>query len=134
MVANHRFYATMQYNVKGCFKQVGNKFGVKLSPDLEYHHEANGVAESKVKALKSLELLHSLVQRDDDWKNCLPDLELLFAYQALFQPTISALPFYLNHDRASKHFSPLNYIQIYIYNDNEFKIFNKLTNSCACTT
>ena len=83
------------YNVKGYFKQVCDKFGIKLSPVLEYHPEANGVAESKVKALKSL--LRSLVQRYDDWEDCLP--ESLFAYRASFQPTISASPFYLNHGR-----------------------------------
>ena len=83
------------YNVKGYFKQVCDKFGIKLSPVLEYHPEANGVAESKVKALKSLKC--SLVQRYDDWEDRLP--ESLFAYRASFQPTISASPFYLNHGR-----------------------------------
>ena len=86
------------YNVEGYLKQVCDKFGIKLSPVLEYHPEANGVAESKVKALKSL--LRSLVQRYDDWEDRLP--ESLFAYRASFQPTISASPFYLNH--AGKEF------------------------------
>ena len=81
--------------MKGYFKQVCDKFGIKLSPVLEYHPEANGVAESKVKALKSL--LRSLVQRYDDWEDRLP--ESLFAYHASFQSTISASPFYLNHGR-----------------------------------
>jgi len=61
----------------------------------EYHPEANGVAESKVKAIKNL--LRSLVEENDDWESRLP--EALFAYRATFNPTISASPFFLNHGR-----------------------------------
>ena len=69
---------------------------IKLSPVAEYHPEANGVAESKVKALKSL--LRFLVEEFDDWEERLP--QALFAYISTFNPTISASPFFLNHGRA----------------------------------
>ena len=68
---------------------------IKLSPVAEYHPEANGVAESKVKALKSL--LRFLVEEFDDWEERLP--QALFAYRSTFNPTISASPFFLNHGR-----------------------------------
>jgi len=83
------------YNVKGYFKELCDKFSIKLSPVAEYHPEANGVAESKVKALKSL--LRSLVEEFDDWEERLP--QALFAYRSTFNPKISASPFFLNHGR-----------------------------------
>ena len=54
--------------------------GIKLFPVLKYHPEANGVVESKVKALKSL--LRLLVQCYYNWEDCLP--VSLFDYQASF--------------------------------------------------
>ena len=83
------------YNVKGYFKELCDKFSIQLSAVAEYHPEANGVAESKVKAIKNL--LRSLVEENDDWESRLP--EALFAYRATFNPTISASPFFLNHGR-----------------------------------
>jgi hypothetical protein len=53
------------YNVGHEVKQFCLKEGIKLSPVSEYHPEANGVAESKVKALK--DLLRALATKYTDW-------------------------------------------------------------------
>ena len=84
------------YNVGKEFSKYCDREGIKLSPVSEYHPEANGVAESKVKALK--DLLRALVSRNSkDWSKYL-DIAL-FAYRTSYHPVIKDTPFFLNHGR-----------------------------------
>ena len=64
------------YYVQGNFPKLCAYLGIKLSPVSAYHPQANGIAESKVKALKSL--IRSLIK-----ENYL-DLEQFFAIHSLF--------------------------------------------------
>ena len=50
------------YYVHGEFERVCKFLGIKMAPSTAYHPEANGIAESKVKALKTL--LRSLAKQD----------------------------------------------------------------------
>ena len=49
------------YYVKGNFPQLCKILGIKLSPVTAYHPQANGIAESKVKALKHI--IRALVKK-----------------------------------------------------------------------
>ena len=83
------------YNVGKEFSAYCKRNGMKLSPVSEYHPEANGVAESKVKALK--DLLRALANKFSDWSNYL-DIAL-FAYRTSYHPVVKDTPFFLNHGR-----------------------------------
>jgi hypothetical protein len=81
---------------------VGNEFrkfcqekSIKLNPVSEYHPEANGVAESKVKALK--DLLRALATKYTEWPKYLDTA--LFAYRTSYNRTVKETPFFLNHGR-----------------------------------
>ena len=50
-----------QYYAHGEFERVFKFLGIKMAPSTTYHLEANGIAESKVKALKAL--LRSLAKQ-----------------------------------------------------------------------
>jgi transposase InsO family protein len=83
------------YNVGHEFRQFCLSKGIKLSPVSEYHPEANGVAESKVKALK--DLLRALATTYTDWPKYLDTA--LFAYRTSYNRTVKETPFFLNHGR-----------------------------------
>jgi hypothetical protein len=83
------------YNVGKEFSTFCDREGIKLSPVSEYHPEANGVAESKVKALK--DLLRALATKYSDWSKYLDTA--LFAYRTSYHPIIKDTPFFLNHGR-----------------------------------
>ena len=59
------------------FPKLCNVLGIKLTPVTAYHPQANGIAESKVKALESL--IRSLVKKHfSDWDEFLPYTIFLF--------------------------------------------------------
>ena len=73
------------YYVKGNFPQLCKFLGIKLSPVSAYHPQANGVAESKVKALKNI--IRALVKENHtNWDQLLP--YALFSFNTAFNQTI----------------------------------------------
>ena len=82
------------YYVHRNFPKLCNVLGIKLSPVTAYHPQANGIAESKVKALKSL--VRSLVKQNySDWDEFLP--YTIFSFNTSFNNTIGCSPFFVNH-------------------------------------
>ena len=82
------------YYVKGNFPQLCNFLGIKLSPVTAYHPQANGIAESKVKALKNI--IRALVKENHtNWDQLLP--YALFSFNTAFNQTIGCSPFFANH-------------------------------------
>ena len=68
--------------------------GIQLTPVTAYHPQANGIAETKVKALKSL--LRNLVKSNYfDWDQYIP--LALFAFHTSYNNTIGMSPFLVNH-------------------------------------
>jgi transposase len=92
------------YNVGNEVKAYCEQHGIKLSPVSEYHPEANGIAESKVKALK--DLLRALATSYKDWPNYLDTA--LFAYRTSYNRTVKDSPFFLNHGRDAKFPNAVN--------------------------
>ena len=82
------------YYVHGEFERVYKFLGIKMAPSTAYHPEANGIAESKVKALKTL--LRSLAKQDKyNWDCKLP--YAVFAFNTSFNKTTGFTPFWINH-------------------------------------
>ena len=82
------------YYVHGEFERVCKFLGIKMAPSTAYHPEANGIAESKVKALKTL--LRSLAKQDKyNWDCKLP--YAVFAFNTSFNKTTGFTPFWINH-------------------------------------
>ena len=73
---------------------------IKLSPVTAYHPQANGIAESKVRALRLL--LKTLCTQYNNWEQYLE--AALFAYRTTFHPTIKETPFFLNYGREARIF------------------------------
>ena len=68
--------------------------GIKMAPSTAYHPEANGIAESKVKALNTL--LRSLAKQDKyNWDCKLP--YAVFALNTSFNKRTGFTPFWINH-------------------------------------
>mmetsp|Transcript_18225 Transcript_18225/g.23573 ORF Transcript_18225/g.23573 Transcript_18225/m.23573 type:complete len:1805 (-) Transcript_18225:1615-7029(-) len=86
----------VSYQVGGQFKETCHTMGIQMRPVTTYHPQANGIAESKVKALKNL--LRSLSHiNPDGWEAILP--LALFAYRSAFHKALGDKPFYLEHGR-----------------------------------
>ena len=86
----------VSYQVQGQFKETTELLGIQVTPVSAYHPQANGIAESKVKALKSL--LRSIsADNPTDWEANVP--LALFAYRSAFHSAIGDKPFYLEHGR-----------------------------------
>ena len=83
------------YNVGKEFSTFCDQERIQLSPVSEYRPEANGVAESKVKALK--DLLRALATKFSNWSKYLDTA--LFAYRTSYHPVVKDTPFFLNHGR-----------------------------------
>ena len=82
------------YYVKGNFPQLCKFLGIKLSPVTAYHPQANGIAESKVKALKNI--IRALVKENHtNWDQLLH--YALFSFNTAFNQTIGCSPFFANH-------------------------------------
>jgi len=82
------------YYVKGELVKVCDFYGIKLSSVSSYHPQANGIAESKVKILKSL--LKSLVkQKSRNWDEFLHFA--VFAFNSSFNSTIGHTPHFVDH-------------------------------------
>jgi hypothetical protein len=82
------------YYVKGELVKVCDFYGIKLSPVTSYHPQANGIAESKVKILKSL--LRVLVkQKSKDWDEYLHFAT--FSFNTSFNARIGHTPFFVDH-------------------------------------
>ena len=82
------------YYVHGNFPKLCEFLGINLTPVTAYHPQANGIAESKVKALKSL--IRALVKENHSkWDQYLP--YALFAFNSSFNHTIGCSPFFANH-------------------------------------
>ena len=82
------------YYVHGNFPKLCEFLGINLTPVSAYHPQANGIAESKVKALKSL--IRALVKENHSkWDQYLP--YALFAFNSSFNHTIGCSPFFANH-------------------------------------
>jgi hypothetical protein len=82
------------YYVKGELVKVCDFYGIKLSPVSSYHPQANGIAESKVKILKSL--LKSMVkQKTRNWDEFLHFA--VFAFNTSFNSRIGHTPFMVDH-------------------------------------
>jgi hypothetical protein len=82
------------YYVHGQFPSICKNLGVSLKSVTAYHPQANGIAESKVKALKSL--LRSLVKMNhDNWELYLPFAILAFNTSVI--DSIGHSPFFINH-------------------------------------
>ena len=86
----------VSYQVQGQFQEACQDMGIQIRPVSAYHPQANGIAESKVKALKNL--LHSLVaNHPHHWEQYVP--YALFAYRTALHKSIGDKPFYLEHSR-----------------------------------
>jgi hypothetical protein len=82
------------YYVKGELVKVCDFYGIKLSSVSSYHPQANGIAESKVKILKSL--LRSLVKlKSRNWDEFLHFA--VFAFNSSFNSTIGHTPHFVDH-------------------------------------
>jgi hypothetical protein len=82
------------YYVKAEVSKVCDFYGIKLSPVSKYHPQANGIAESKVKILKSL--LRSLVkQKSRNWDEFLHFAT--FAFNTSFNARIGHTPYFVSH-------------------------------------
>ena len=82
------------YRVQGNFPKLCEFWGIKLTPVTAYHPQANGIAESKVKALKNL--IRALVKENhSNWDQFLP--YALFSFNTSFNHTIGCSPFFANH-------------------------------------
>ena len=82
------------YYVEGELVKVFDFYGIKLSSVSSYHPQANGIAESKVKILKSL--LRSLVkQKSRNWDEFLHFA--VFAFYSSFNSTIGHTPHFVDH-------------------------------------
>lgn len=88
------------YNVGKEVKQFCRSKQIQLSPVTEYHPQANGIAESKVHALKML--LKSLCTQYNNWEQYLEPA--LFAYRTTYHRTIRETPYFLNHGRDARTF------------------------------
>jgi len=81
------------YYVKGELNKVCDFYGIKLSPVSSYHPQANGIAESKVKILKSL--LRSMVkQKNRNWDEYLH--LAIFAFNTSFNSRIGHTPYFVD--------------------------------------
>jgi hypothetical protein len=82
------------YYVKGELNKVCDFYGIKLSPVSSYHPQANGIAESKVKILKSL--LRSMVKhKNRNWDEYLH--LAIFAFNTSFNSRIGHTPYFVDH-------------------------------------
>jgi hypothetical protein len=78
----------------GQFPKICKKLGIILKAITAYHSQASGIAESKVKALKSL--LRSLVKSNHSyWEMYLPFA--VFAFNTSVIDSIGQSPFFINH-------------------------------------
>jgi len=82
------------YYVKGELSKVCDLYGIKLSPVSSYHPQANGIAESKVKIMKSL--LRSLArQKSRNWDEFLHFAT--FSFNTSFNSRIGHTPHFVDH-------------------------------------